>query len=157
MIRHAKSVATSSSDDTCGSDCSSDSDFSLSNIFGCSGAAKRLKISNDDAYEQNETFKCAENEVQSYLLASRGVSVKTNIFDWWNNNKTNFPNVAALARKWLACPATSVASERVFSSCGLVQTAKRSRLLGKTIQDQVMIHKNLQSLSFSLDDVIAKW
>ena len=65
--------------------------------------------------------------------------------------------LVALARKWLSCPATSVASERVFSSCGLVQTAKRSRLLGKNIRNQVMIQKNLSSLNISMADVVAEW
>ena len=77
--------------------------------------------------------KCAENEVQSYLLAANGVNCKIDIFHWWDESKASFPNVAALARKWLSFSATSITSERVFSSCGLVQTAKQNCLLGKNI------------------------
>ena len=51
-------------------------------------------------------------------------------------------NVAVVARKWLSVPATSTPSERVFSICGIVNTAKRSRLSGKSIENQVFIHNN---------------
>jgi len=45
----------------------------------------------------------------------------------------------------------------VFSSCGLIQTAKRSLLLGKNIRNQVMIQKNLSLLNISVEDVVAEW
>jgi len=47
---------------------------------------------------------------------------------WWATNQVNYPNVARLARKLLAVPATSVASERLFSKAGEVTTKKRNRI-----------------------------
>lgn len=85
----------------------------------------------------------AENEVQSCLLTATNVTSNVNIFKWWNSSKTIYPNVSALARKWLSCPATSVPSERVFSHYELVQTAKRNRLIGKAIKEHVMVYKKL--------------
>ena len=63
-------------------------------------------------------------------------------FDWWRDNLTRFPSVGAVARKWLSVPTTSTPSERVFSICGIVDSAKRSSLSGKSIEDQVFIHNN---------------
>ena len=47
---------------------------------------------------------------------------------WWRENQMRFPNVALVARRLLAVPATSVASERAFSKTGDVITKKRNRL-----------------------------
>jgi len=58
----------------------------------------------------------------------------------------NFPDVARVARQWLSVPATSTPSERVFSICGLVDTVKRSNLLGESIQKQVFLHKNMDEV-----------
>ena len=52
----------------------------------------------------------------------------SNSFNWWSVNKARFPNVAAVARAYLAIPATSVASERMFSKCGLVLSDRRSKI-----------------------------
>ena len=47
---------------------------------------------------------------------------------WWAANKATYPNVARLARKLLAMPATSGTSERLFSKAGDVITKKRNRI-----------------------------
>ena len=66
-----------------------------------------------------------------------------NPIHWWRENLSKFNNIALAARKWLCVPATSTPSERVFSICGIVNQAKRSRLTGKSIQSQVFIHNNI--------------
>ena len=72
---------------------------------------------------------------------------KLDPLDWWQENKTKYPHIAVLARKWLSVPATSTPSERVFSICGIVNTAKRSKMNGKSIENQVLIHNNQSVLS----------
>jgi len=47
---------------------------------------------------------------------------------WWAANVTSHPLVAKVARRLPAIPATSVASERLFSKAGDVITKKRNRL-----------------------------
>jgi len=66
----------------------------------------------------------------------------------------NFPRIAKVARKWLCVGATSTASERVFSDCGLVVTAKRTRLSGFGLRDQVLVRRNLRYVECNEDDII---
>ena len=49
---------------------------------------------------------------------------------WWASNDTKIPELAKLARKYLGTLPTSVPSERVFSTVGLIYDDKRYSLLG---------------------------
>ncbi|EGZ09480.1 hypothetical protein PHYSODRAFT_433141, partial [Phytophthora sojae] len=53
-----------------------------------------------------------------------------------------FPILAALARKWLGCIATSVPSERAFSKSGNVVTSKRCSLDPETVRDILFVGEN---------------
>ena len=85
------------------------------------------------------------------------VSPEAYSLDWWRVNKHQFPHIAVLARKWLCVTATSTPSERVFSDCGLGLTAKRSRLKGYVLRDQVMIRRNACCVNITQDDIAAKF
>jgi hypothetical protein len=52
----------------------------------------------------------------------------TDILKYWASNEYEFPIIARIARDHLAIPATSAASERVFSIGGDIITKKRNRL-----------------------------
>jgi hypothetical protein len=52
----------------------------------------------------------------------------TNILRYWASKEYEFPTIARMARDHLAIPATSAASERVFSVGGDIVTKKRNRL-----------------------------
>ncbi len=43
----------------------------------------------------------------------------TDPFEWWRQHRSLFPQLASLARHYLAIPATSVPSERLFSDAGM--------------------------------------
>lgn len=99
----------------------------------------------------------AVREVEPYLDHSMRVSPEVSSLSWWKDHKHQFPHVSSVARKWLCVPATSTPSERVFSDCGLALTAKRSRLKGDILRDQVMIRRNLRCLNITDDDIEAKF
>ncbi|GBC12879.2 zinc finger BED domain-containing protein 1-like [Rhizophagus irregularis DAOM 181602=DAOM 197198] len=61
---------------------------------------------------------------------------------WWKTNKARFPILSKLARKYLAIPATSTPSERLFSEAGNVVTIKRTQLLPNTLENLVFCKKN---------------
>ena len=70
-----------------------------------------------------------ESEVKLYkTLPKLGSSQSDNPLAWWSSHARDYPLLAAVARKWLAVPASSAASERVFSSAGLTVSNKRTRL-----------------------------
>ncbi|ELT95740.1 hypothetical protein CAPTEDRAFT_140410 [Capitella teleta] len=54
----------------------------------------------------------------------------------------NFPRIALLAKKYLAIPATSAPSERVFSTAGNIVTPKRSRLNPEKVNMLVFLAHN---------------
>ena len=62
---------------------------------------------------------------------------------WWRGNAAKFPHIATVARVYLGIPATSVPSERVFSTAGDVVTAQRSRLSGEHVDQLIFLKKNL--------------
>jgi hypothetical protein len=68
-----------------------------------------------------------------------------NPYEWWSKNKTKFPNMAAVARRFLGIPATSVASERIFSKCGLICSDRRAALSPQHVEQLVFLSHNLNN------------
>jgi hypothetical protein len=53
--------------------------------------------------------------------------------DWWKMHGSRFPNLSILARRYLAIPASSASSERLFSRLKLTATAARQGLKPATL------------------------
>lgn len=68
-----------------------------------------------------------DSEKQTYMqLAATGL--KINPLETWKQWSKGMPLLGEVARKWLAVPASSASSERVFSSAGLTISKKRTKL-----------------------------
>jgi hAT family C-terminal dimerisation region len=54
-------------------------------------------------------------------MAADGIPFSSNrtSIDWWSANQSRFPNIARLAKAYLVIPATSSASEVVFTVMGI--------------------------------------
>ena len=65
---------------------------------------------------------CITHENQAYLINKNNNNYLRPLEWWWVKGQGK-QNVARVARKWLAVPATSTPSKRVFSICGLLHTA----------------------------------
>jgi hypothetical protein len=53
---------------------------------------------------------------------------ETDVLEWWKANATTYPRLAAMARDYLAIPATGAPVERVFSGGTDLIQDKRGRL-----------------------------
>ncbi|KAE9064175.1 hypothetical protein PF010_g28712 [Phytophthora fragariae] len=65
-----------------------------------------------------------------------------NALIWWKVNENDFPYLAPVVRKYFGIVATSVPSERCFSTSGNTITARRNRLSGANVRDIIFIHDN---------------
>ena len=67
-------------------------------------------------------------ELKSYLAQGR-ISLKDcDILQWWSMHEKDYPVLASMARCYLAVPATSAPSERVFSQASHLITPERHSL-----------------------------
>ena len=63
--------------------------------------------------------------------------------DFWRLAKTEYPLLSALAFKYLAIPATSVPSERLFSTAGLVINKLRASTTPELVSKILFLNKNV--------------
>jgi hypothetical protein len=66
----------------------------------------------------------------------------TNPLHWWTTNAKSYPVLACLANTYLAIPATSAPSERIFSRAGRILSMKRATLSPDIAQRMIMISEN---------------
>lgn len=87
----------------------------------------------------------AESEIQRYF-GSKNLEKDHNltVLEWWKENEQFYPRLYPIAKKYLAVPASSVSSERVFSLCGQIVNKKRCRLSPQNVDLLVFLNKNLE-------------
>lgn len=73
------------------------------------------------------------NELERYLV-SPAIAEDRDPLAWWKANASDYPDLACMARDYLAIPATSTASERVFSSAKHLISDTRIGLAEKTVR-----------------------
>ena len=63
---------------------------------------------------------------------------------WWKTYSSKYPRLSVLARRYLAVPGTSVpsASERIFSTAGLILTKLGNRLSPSCVDKIIFLNKN---------------
>ncbi|CAF3833689.1 unnamed protein product [Rotaria magnacalcarata] len=67
-------------------------------------------------------------EFDRYLGDETRIDNNTNILTYWHLNKSIYPNLARLAKRILAIPATNTTIERLFSDSANTKTDRRTRL-----------------------------
>lgn len=86
-------------------------------------------------------FQKARVEVNRY---NGETATELNPLCWWKENSHRYPILSRLARKYLCIPATSVPTERAFSSAGNIVSAKRFCLQPDSVEMLVFLAENLQ-------------
>lgn len=82
----------------------------------------------------------AEQPVNEYQSAP---PIPLHSLQWWKANEFRFPFIAQLAKVYLCIPATSIPSERVFSTAGDILNAQRSRHKSKHVDSLIFLKKNM--------------
>lgn len=115
---------------------------------------KKIKCSDleewfDDVFVTGESVAAVstlvEQEVSRYLASSRDRNDSNlSLLEWWKKNEHTYPRLSVLAKKYLAIPASSVPSERVFSLAGNLVSKKRSRLKPSLVNTLVFLKMNME-------------
>ena len=63
---------------------------------------------------------------------------------WWKDNASKFTFLNRLARKMLCIPASSVPSERIFSTAGLILSKQRAGLSPDIADKFIFLNKNMK-------------
>ena len=103
-----------------------------------------------------------ENELKAFMSDSVAIpltvddddSVYTNPLEWWKMNEKTYPHIACLARSYLAIPATSAPSERIFSRAGRLLTVKRASMSSDIAQRMMIISENASVLQKHYDAIV---
>lgn len=106
-----------------------------------------LLASSSDEEPEAELSKEVSVMIEEYLKCKR-LEAHEDPLAWWHDNCKNFPFLAELARIYLACPSTSVASERLFSGAGMIYDEKRSKLSPERAQKLLFLKHNLPIIKF---------
>ncbi|XP_053374207.1 E3 SUMO-protein ligase ZBED1-like [Mercenaria mercenaria] len=119
----------------------------------CEPVAKKIKCSDMDEWfddvmvtrvEKTPVSAVIEQEIERYLASNRDADdSKLSLLQWWEKNQYVYPRLAVLAKKYLAIPASSVPSERVFSLAGSLVNKKRSRLNPDLINKLIFLKMNM--------------
>ena len=97
--------------------------------------------------EKSTLLSGSADEITTYFLLPVARENK-NPLNWWKSKQEIFPILSILARKYLGIPATSVASERLFSDAGNHITAKRSLLDPSLLGKMVFLKRNMQTMDY---------
>ncbi len=81
-------------------------------------------------------------EIDNYKKEKGCSSLKECPLKWWKKRQHQFPNLSRLAKRYLAIPATSVKSERLFSDGTNTVTKKRASLLPESAVELIVLHAN---------------
>lgn len=90
---------------------------------------------------QQPTQQRDVDELEEYFR-SEPASSTTNPIEWWSDHKRHYPRLSNVARRFLTVPATSVPSERVFSTAGRIANKKRTCLLADNLNMLIFISHN---------------
>lgn len=82
-----------------------------------------------------------DDEIQRYLREPVP-DENCNAVEWWKSRKIGYPILHQVAARFLMVQATSVASERVFSTAGAIVTKKRSALAPTNVNMLLFLNKN---------------
>jgi hypothetical protein len=95
--------------------------------------AMNIDIDSEDELYVSQSHHDIEPEWKQWMKEPT-VGRDTDILKYWQSKQYQYPLIASIAKDYLAIPATSADSERVFSVGGDIITKKRNRLSPSTLR-----------------------
>ena len=68
--------------------------------------------------------------------------IESDPLQWWKARASIYPNLSLTVKHYMCIPATSVPSERVFSTAGNLLTSRRQRLTPENVEMLMFLNKN---------------
>ena len=112
-------------------------------FFGGGGAAPAPPPRVDRVGAIDRELAAFATEPQLDMFEYDGATQEWNYSDalaWWKDKAKIYPRLARLSRKYLATPASSAPSERVFSRAGITIAKDRASLLPENAGQLVFLH-----------------
>ena len=106
------------------------------------GAVPSGNSSSSNSGNRLTPLEKANNELMMYLQYPQLI-IEDCPLNWWKRESIHLPMLSSLAQKFLCICATSVASERTFSTGGNIVTSKRNCLKPHVVDQLVFLAKNL--------------
>ena len=101
---------------------------------------RKASLLDFSAFEDVDTLESDQDEIARYQ-DFKGLT-DVDVIAFWRSNEELFPGLDRLARKYLAIPAGSTESERLFSKAGIVITDLRASLKTDKIEDILFFYSN---------------
>lgn len=96
---------------------------------------------NPPVMPMDDTAMLCNAELNRYKLVPQ-ISPTRDPLKWWADNALKFPVLATIALRYLAIPATSAASERLWSVASQIITKSRTQLDGHIVSDLMFLKEN---------------
>ncbi|CAF4193846.1 unnamed protein product [Rotaria sordida] len=100
-------------------------------------------VPDDENYLQPSIEK---TELDLYLADETRIANDMNVLSYWNSNKSLYPNLARIAKRVLAIPATNTSVERLFSHSSNTVTNRRTSLDPDKVNRLLFIKRNMRTL-----------
>jgi len=84
-----------------------------------------------------------EHKLQIYDVEQKRLNRKSNILQFWDEQKSNQPELYKLAMTVLSVPATQVSVERLFSGLKFILSPLRTNVKESILEDQLLVRANI--------------
>ncbi|EXX51759.1 zinc finger BED domain-containing protein 1-like [Rhizophagus irregularis DAOM 181602=DAOM 197198] len=116
------------------------SKLASSNSFNSTSKNLKYKNSIFSRFQKAKT-RIVNDELLEYLRLDK-IDWKENPFAWWECQEKHFHYLSILARKYLPIPASSTASERIFSDASNIMGPKRVNMNPELFKKIIFLKRN---------------
>ena len=102
--------------------------------------------------------QCMSDELRRFRIEKQlnwSIKLPSQSLDWWREHQKSFPHLAILAKSYLAIPATSAPSERIFSTASIIGSKRRANLQPQKLEKLIFLNKNIKRAEKYFNQIMA--